>query len=73
MRFTVADLPLQIDFAKAQRMTGVGAPLPEKVIVGARISPSGQAMPRPGDLQGTSAAISPQSTGLIVEINTVVE
>lgn len=73
MRFTVADLPLQIDFAKAQRMTGIGALLPEKVIVGARISPSGQVMPRPGDLQGTSAAVSPQGTGLIVEINTVVE
>ena len=73
MRFTVADLPLQIDFAKAQRMSGVGAPLPAKVIVGARISPSGQAMPRPGDLQGTSTAISPQSRGLIVEINTIIE
>ena len=72
MRFTVADLPVQFDFSQAQRMDG-GAALPDQVILGARISGTGQARAQAGDLQGTSPPTSPQATGLTVEIDTVVK
>jgi cytochrome c-type biogenesis protein CcmH len=38
------------------------------VVVGARLSRSGDAMPQPGDLQGLSAAVAVGTTGLQIEI-----
>lgn len=41
------------------------------VIVGARISRSGNAMPQPGDLAGQAAAVSSSATGVTVTIDSV--
>ena len=41
----------------------------QRVIVGARISKSGNAMPQSGDLQGLLGAVAVGSAGLKVEID----
>ena len=41
----------------------------QRVIVGARISKSGNATPQDGDLQGATGAVAVRSTGLRVEID----
>ena len=69
LRRQVKDLPL--DFAlddslamsPAARISGAG-----QVIVGARISKSGNAMPQPGDLQGLSAPVAVGASGVNIEI-----
>ncbi len=43
----------------------------DNVIVGARISRSGNAMPQPGDLAGQGSAVSSSATGVTVTIDTV--
>ncbi len=43
-----------------------------QVVVGARISKSGNAMPQPGDLQGFSAAVAPGAQKLSIDIKDVV-
>ena len=45
----------------------------QQVVVGARISKSGNAMPQPGDLQGISSTVSLGATGLKIEIGEVVK
>jgi cytochrome c-type biogenesis protein CcmH len=42
------------------------------VVVGARVSKSGQAMPQPGDLEGLSAPVAPGASGLALVIGRVV-
>jgi len=58
-RITVADLPasLRLDDSMAMMPAMKLSSFPQ-VIVGARISPSGQAMPQPGDLEGETGPIS---------------
>ncbi|MBS1208593.1 MAG: c-type cytochrome biosis protein CcmI [Proteobacteria bacterium] len=68
LRFKAADLPLEIDFSQATLMTQASA-LPEKVIIGARISKSGKPTPSPGDLQGFSSPVSPDTRDFQLEIN----
>jgi cytochrome c-type biogenesis protein CcmH len=43
-----------------------------RVVVGARVSASGQATPQAGDLQGFSAPVAPGATGLTIQITDVV-
>ncbi|WP_374566842.1 c-type cytochrome biogenesis protein CcmI [Ideonella sp.] len=43
-----------------------------RVVVGARVSKSGQAMPQPGDLEGLSAPVAPGASGLKLVIGEVV-
>lgn len=43
-----------------------------QVVVGARVSKSGQAMPQPGDLEGLSAPVAPGASGLTLVIGQVV-
>jgi cytochrome c-type biogenesis protein CcmH len=43
-----------------------------KVVVGARVSKSGDAMPQPGDLSGQTSPIAVGARGLKVEISQVV-
>lgn len=43
-----------------------------RVVVGARVSKSGQAMPQPGDLEGLSAPVAPGASGLKLVIAEVV-
>ena len=70
LRKRVGDLPLQFTLddqmamSDAARLSGV-----KSVMVGARISKSGNAMPQVGDLQGMIGAVSVGATGLKVEIN----
>ena len=57
-RVTVADLPVTLTLDDSMAMMPAmklsGFP---QIIVGARVSPSGQAMPQPGDLQGETGPI----------------
>jgi cytochrome c-type biogenesis protein CcmH len=72
LRATVKDLPItfKLDDSMAMAPTAKisGA---AQVIVGARISKSGNAMPQPGDLNGESAPVAPGATGLAITINSV--
>lgn len=68
----VKDLPLDFVLDDSMAMSPAArlsqAP---RVVVGARISKSGNAMPQPGDLQGQSAAVAPGAKGLAIEIREV--
>lgn len=44
----------------------------QKVVIGARISKSGDALPRSGDLEGFSASVTPGAAGVAVVINSIV-
>lgn len=68
LRFKAGDLPLDFDFSQTPLMLAGGA-LPEKIIIGARISKSGIATPGPGDLQGLSAVLAPNAQGIQLEIS----
>lgn len=68
LRFRAEDLPLDFDFAMAQAM--MGATVDGKVVIGARISKSGNATPSAGDLEGFSAEVAPDAQGLSLEIDT---
>lgn len=70
VRKQVKDLPFGFTLddstamSAANKLSGAG-----QVIVGARISRSGEAMPQPGDLTGQSGPIAPGASGLKIEIN----
>lgn len=69
LRRQAKDLPLQftlddsLSMSPAARLSGA-----TRVIVGARLSRSGNAMPQPGDLQALSAPVAVGTTGLQIEI-----
>jgi cytochrome c-type biogenesis protein CcmH len=70
MRMKVSDLPAEFTLDESMAM------MPQlklsnfpKVIVGARISRSGTAIPSSGDLQGVVKGVSPGSKGLSIEIS----
>ena len=69
LRKRVRDLPLQFTLDDSMAMSPAaklsGAP---RVIVGARISRSGDAMPAPGDLFGQVGPVALGSAGLRLEI-----
>lgn len=73
LRKKVKDLPVSfvlddsVSMSPAARLSQAGA-----VIVGARISKSGQAVPSKGDLSGLSNPVPVGTTGLKIEINEVV-
>jgi cytochrome c-type biogenesis protein CcmH len=68
-RLKVKDLPVSFmlddssSMSPAALISGV-----KRVIVSARISKSGQAVPTPGDLTGQSAPVAVGETGLVIEI-----
>jgi cytochrome c-type biogenesis protein CcmH len=72
-RAQVKDLPIQFDLDDSMAPTPM-AHLSDfaQVIVGARISKSGDPMPQSGDLQGLSNVVQVGSSGLQVKINSVV-
>ena len=71
LRKQVKDLPAAFTLDDSLAMSPAARlSLAQQVIVGARISKSGQAMPQPGDLQGLSAPVKVGTTGLVVEIST---
>jgi cytochrome c-type biogenesis protein CcmH len=69
VRKQVKDLPYEfklddtLAMSPAARISAAG-----RVVVGARISKSGQAMPQPGDLEGLSPSVAVGSRGVVVEI-----
>ena len=73
LRKQVKDLPLKfalddsMAMSPAAKLSGAA-----EVIVSARISKSGQAMPQPGDLQGHSGTVMPGASGLVIEISQVI-
>ena len=74
VRKTVKDLPFAFklddsqSMSPASKLSGAG-----RVIVGARVSKSGQAMPQPGDLEGLTNAVPVGSTDVKVVIAAAVK
>lgn len=71
MRYTAADLPIEFDFSRTPPMVDQSS-IPNKVVVGARISKSGDASAHTGDLQGFSALVSSADENVRVTIDKVV-
>ncbi|MGE5493578.1 MAG: tetratricopeptide repeat protein, partial [Actinomycetota bacterium] len=70
MKKTVADLPLRFTLDDSMAMApNFRLSQYPKVVVGARVSKSGDAMPRPGDLEGLSATVSPGAGNVRIVIN----
>jgi cytochrome c-type biogenesis protein CcmH len=73
VRKQVKDLPLQFTLDDSMAMSPAAKlSSASSVIVGARISKSGNAMPQAGDLQGLAPAVALGASGIKVEINEVV-
>jgi len=72
LRRTVADLPISFTLDDAMAMSPVmklsNFPV---VVVGARVSKSGNALPSPGDLSGQVAGVTTGTEGLQIVIDTV--
>jgi cytochrome c-type biogenesis protein CcmH len=74
LRKQVKDLPLQFTLDDSMAMSPANALSgASKVIVGARISRSGNAMPQPGDLTGQTATVNVGASGLQIEIKEAVK
>lgn len=72
LRRTVADLPFDFKLDDAMAMSPqMRLSNFDRVVVGARISRSGSAMPQPGDLRGESAATGNRTEGLQLTIDSV--
>jgi cytochrome c-type biogenesis protein CcmH len=71
-RAKVGDLPLSFKLDDSMAMTPAatlsGA---QQVIVGARISKSGNAIPQAGDLAGEAAPVAPGASGIAIRIDSV--
>jgi cytochrome c-type biogenesis protein CcmH len=73
LRKQVKDLPLSFSLDDSMAMApGATISGHSRIVVSARISKSGQAMPQPGDLSGQSAVVAPGAQGLAIEISEVV-
>lgn len=74
MRAKAADLPLTFALNDSMAMAqGLKVSAFPKIVVTARISKSGSAKPAPGDLQGASAPVANDATGVKVVIDRVVQ
>jgi cytochrome c-type biogenesis protein CcmH len=73
VRKRVSDLPLQFRLDDSMAMSPeANLSSVKRVIVGARISHSGNALPQQGDLQGSTPAVQVGASGLRLEIDQVV-
>jgi cytochrome c-type biogenesis protein CcmH len=69
----VSDLPLRFKLDDSMAMApGMTISSAKQVIVGARISKSGQATPGPGDLSGEAAPVAPGAADVAVRIDRVI-
>ncbi|HJV68101.1 c-type cytochrome biogenesis protein CcmI/CycH [Ideonella sp.] len=69
----VRDLPLEFTLDDSLAMSSQARlSQASQVVVGARVSKSGQAMPQPGDLEGLSTPVKPGASGLKLVIANVV-
>ena len=67
------DLPLEFALDDSMAMApGMRLSAYARVVVGARVSKSGQPTPQAGDLQGLSAPVASDARGISVLIDTVV-
>jgi cytochrome c-type biogenesis protein CcmH len=74
LRKQVKDLPITFTLNDSMAMSPASAlSTATKVIVGARVSKSGNAMPQAGDLSGQSAPVSVGASGLKIEIKEAVK
>ena len=72
-RAKVADLPLAFKLDDSMAMApGTTLSSARQVILGARISKSGNAVPQAGDLSGEVAPVAPGTTGISIRIDRVV-
>jgi cytochrome c-type biogenesis protein CcmH len=72
IRTTVSELPLDFTLDDSSAMNPqMKISLFKEVVVGARISKSGDAMPQSGDLSGSTDAVSLGAEGLTIRINSV--
>jgi cytochrome c-type biogenesis protein CcmH len=73
MRGKVADLPLHFTLDDSMAMAqGLNISAFPKVVITARVSRGGGAIAQSGDLQGTSAPIANDASGVTVTIDSVV-
>ncbi len=72
LRFKGSDLPLEFSFDGVASMSG-DAPVPERVMVAARVSKSGTPTATPGDLEGRTVGIAPDARGVALTIDQVLE
>ncbi|MGX2039031.1 c-type cytochrome biogenesis protein CcmI [Methylocaldum sp. MU1018] len=64
VRKQAKDLPVEVELDDSMAMMqGVTLSTFDRVVIGARISKSGQPKPEPGDLQGLSEAVTPKDNG----------
>jgi cytochrome c-type biogenesis protein CcmH len=74
LRLQVKDLPITFTLDDSSAMSpAMRLSLHPQVVVSARISKSGQAMPSPGDLTGQSAPVANTASGVLIEIADVVK
>lgn len=74
LRKQVKDLPITFSLNDSMAMSPASAlSSASQVIVGARVSKSGNAMPQPGDLSGQSAPVKVGAAGLKIEIKDTVK
>jgi cytochrome c-type biogenesis protein CcmH len=72
-RARVRDLPIEFALDDSMAMApGMNLSAHGRVIVGARVSKSGDPAPKPGDLQGASAPVANDAQGVSIVIDTVV-
>ncbi|MGA7986471.1 MAG: tetratricopeptide repeat protein, partial [Burkholderiales bacterium] len=73
LRLAASQLPYAFRLDDSQAMAaGNTLSSQAEVVVGARISKSGNALPQPGDLEGASAPVAPGTSGLQIAIDRVV-
>jgi cytochrome c-type biogenesis protein CcmH len=71
-RAKVSDLPLAFKLDDSMAMTPTATlSSARQVIVGARISKSGNAIPQAGDLSGEAAPVAPGASGIAIRIDSV--
>lgn len=70
LRYRAGELPRDFSFEDVPLMTG-DAPVPERLVVMARVSKSGDATARAGDLEGAVSGLSPDAAGVSLVIDTV--
>ncbi|MCV2217774.1 c-type cytochrome biogenesis protein CcmI [Thauera sp. Sel9] len=71
LRFKAGELPRDFSFDGAAMMMGNDGPLPERVVVGARVSRSGNATANSGDLESPALPAAADASGIIVKIDRV--
>ncbi len=70
LRFKGSELPLDFSFSGATMMMG-DAPVPERVVIAARVAKGGDASARAGDLEGASAPVAADASGVKLVIDRV--